>query len=222
MHFRTYGLSDGCSFELESIRSGNTPEFLRRLSARIAGPADRVRELGDEVTTLGAVALTDEEYKNLVECARHKLRAPVWDVAVDYAELALAKRPNDVDARFILAVALGAKGESSRAEQILREVVERQPDNHDAWYNLGVACATTGDHPEAIRCFEAALRVSPKNHAALYQLGCSREATGDHAAALEAYNEALGCSPNPKGAWHYTGMDFTEPARKAIGRLTKA
>jgi hypothetical protein len=47
-------------------------------------------------------------------------------------------------------------------------------------------------------------------------LGRSREAVGDRAGPLEAYRAAVRASPNPGGAFHYSGLDFTEEAARRI------
>ena len=213
-----YGLPQGWSLRLESVRPPNVPSFLRRLEARVEGPAELVTRV-----TEGARALRSppvgEEIDKVLACARHHLRPYGWTAAARYASLALEVRPGDVDARFVLGVALGANGDFGAALEHLRFVVERRPDDYDAWYNFGLGLLETKDLRGALACFEAALRASPDNHALLFQLGVTRDALGDRHGALDAYRRAISHSPNPGGAWGYRGKDFTEEARQAVERL---
>jgi tetratricopeptide (TPR) repeat protein len=119
--------------------------------------------------------------------------------AAEQFRLALAARPESIEARLNLAVALtrlDRPGDRAEAISHLRETVRLAPEHANARYNLGALLATEGTAPatqEALEHLSAALAVRPKDAAALRLRarlrrdggGRLEEALGDYALALE-------------------------------------
>jgi hypothetical protein len=106
------------------------------------------------------------------------------------------------------------------AERELRGLVAADPGAIDGWYNLGVVHLERARLAEALECFDRALGIDAHRHAVWYQRGRTLEGLGRQDDALAAYRTAKKTSPNPGNAFHYTGMDFTDDAERAIERLT--
>ena len=103
--------------------------------------------------------------------------------------------------------------------QYLTRALNHNPTNYDIYYNLGLIYMRREEYEEAIALYTRGLFQSEDNHAIHFQLARAFEAAEKIEYAREHYQKAIDTSPNPDGAWHYTGMDFTEQAREALKRL---
>lgn len=87
--------------------------------------------------------------------------------AVPKLEQVLAARPEDVDARLNLGLALLALNRTEEAATAFRDVIARAPDYGDAHLGLARAEQRRGDLAAARRSAAEALRVAPRNPDAL-------------------------------------------------------
>jgi tetratricopeptide (TPR) repeat protein len=78
-----------------------------------------------------------------------------------YFEKALQLDPDHLDARFNLALVFSEGKQTDRAEETLREVLERAPGKTEAWLALGSLYANQVRYEQAVHCFERALAVDP-------------------------------------------------------------
>jgi len=85
------------------------------------------------------------------------------DAAVIKLEQVLAARPDDVDARLNLGLALLALDRLDPAEAAFREVVERAPNYADAWAGLARVAQRRGDLAAARGFAEQASRAAPES-----------------------------------------------------------
>lgn len=81
--------------------------------------------------------------------------------AVPKLQQVLAARPDDVDARLNLGLALSALGRLEEAEVALLEVTRRAPAYGDAWAGLARVRQRRGDLPGARAAAEEAARLDP-------------------------------------------------------------
>lgn len=81
--------------------------------------------------------------------------------AVPKLEQVLAVRPDDVDARLNLGLALLALGRLDEAEAALLDVTRRAPAYVDAWVGLARVHQRRGDLPAARRAASEAVRLAP-------------------------------------------------------------
>lgn len=85
------------------------------------------------------------------------------ETAVPKLKQVLATRPDDLDARLNLGLALLALDQLAEAETELREVVGRAPDYADAWAGLARIEQRRGNLAAARRLAEEAARESPES-----------------------------------------------------------
>ena len=85
------------------------------------------------------------------------------DAAVAKLEQVLASRPDDVDARLNLGLALLALDRLAPAETAFRDVVERAPNYAEAWSGLARIAQRRGDLNAAQSLAEQARRAAPES-----------------------------------------------------------
>ncbi len=91
-------------------------------------------------------------------------------------EKAIEIAPDYPDLKVDYAVILRDKGESEKAEEVLKEVLEKNPRNVSALINLGLLYYLKGEKEEARRMFEKAHEADPTHRLAqLYVNAVGRE-----------------------------------------------
>ena len=108
------------------------------------------------------------------------------DMALERAEEALDKTPDDAELQFYYALALARTGDGDDALEILEELAEEYPDRPEIYNNIAVLHAQEGDYEEARAALEKALSTHKSYQTAHKNLGDIYSAQ-----AAEAYNKAL-------------------------------
>lgn len=91
--------------------------------------------------------------------------------AVEQAEQALARAPDDLQLRFALGVMRMELGERDKALTIFTRLTQDFPDLADPYNNLAVLRAAAGELDEAKAALEQALRLQPEHAQAQENLG---------------------------------------------------
>lgn len=123
--------------------------------------------------------------------------------------------PGSAPARFLLADALGRKGELAEAERLLVALTESDPDMVQAWDRLGSLRLEPGRFHLAIEPLERVLALTSDDRArVLTNLGMAHAGLGDEDRALELFEQAIDLEPDlgsayaRKGALLQTQGDF--------------
>lgn len=215
----TYGLPDNTGIELICDQSGHNPQFI---SIKAEGSEEVLSMIASTFEfEFGRIKPKDEDIDIMVSSIYSALKAGEWGSVEKKAEYILKYRPDNIDALFSLGVAKGAQGDLDSAERFLNLTLERNQNHYDALYNLGLIFIEKEIYEMAIEHFKKSLEIMPENHAVLYQLGRAYEANDQLEEAYNSYLEAVRTSPNPDSIWHYSGIDFTEEAKKCVKRLEK-
>jgi tetratricopeptide (TPR) repeat protein len=223
VHVAAYGLTAGIELRLESVRAANHPSFLRTLRVDVAGNPEAVgRVVAACRASFTPAGLTGDELAVTLRVARGYLRYPMWESAIEHAEIVLRHRPGDMGATMVLGIAWAALGRPEDAGRALEAVTVHDPTNVDAWYNAGCLHLAGGRAAAALDCFDRAQAVDGENHPVHYMRGCALEQLKRTPEALAAYRRAIATSPNPGQAFHYGGLDFTVASEQAIERLRLA
>lgn len=130
-----------------------------------------------------------------VRVADAALSSGAPELALNIANIVLAKQPRDVGALVARGDALYAMGRVNDAQQSYRAAVTVDPSSVAGQIGLGRTLAHT-DPQAAESAFTAALERDPGNVIALNNLGVTRDLEGRHAEAQEAYRHALTLSPD--------------------------
>jgi len=81
--------------------------------------------------------------------------------AIPYLEQAIAAKPNDVEARYFLAVTLMNSGRQAEAETHFKRIIQLDPKLENPYYFLGVMAYQKHDLPFAKEQLEAFLKLKP-------------------------------------------------------------
>jgi predicted CXXCH cytochrome family protein len=117
------------------------------------------------------------------------------DALAAYEE-AVRRDPESVAALERLALCLPLLKQHSRAEAILKRVLERVPSAAATWIQLGLVELEEGKTPDAIAAFEKAMQLEPDLPDAYNLAGAIWFETGDSAHAESALRNAIRIQPN--------------------------
>lgn len=126
------------------------------------------------------------------ECASVHADRGKWDAAIEAAERALAKDPEQFEALYDLGRALLARKRFAEASRTLERVVLKRPDHAsgEALFALARALRGAGDLEGArSRLEDLAQRTSRADF--LFELGTVQQASGDRAAARVSYQRIV-------------------------------
>jgi tetratricopeptide (TPR) repeat protein len=116
--------------------------------------------------------------------------------ATQHLRAAVAARPDDLEARRGLAVALAESGDLGAAEEQYRELVARHPEDAAAHLSLGNLVARKGALEEAVGWFRAAVALAPDFDQAHFNLASALLQLGHADQAVIAYDRVLALDPN--------------------------
>ena len=111
--------------------------------------------------------------------------------AIPHLEAALEDDPANVNARFNLAYARQATGESAAAIHHYQVIVEQQPDLIPARQNLATLLMQAARFAEAAQHYEAISAAQPENLQALQLAASAHSQAGDAESAVAAFRRVL-------------------------------
>ncbi|MFB2967754.1 tetratricopeptide repeat protein [Aerosakkonema sp. BLCC-F183] len=101
-------------------------------------------------------------------------------------------------------------GRLAPAEQIYRQILQKQPDNLDALQLLGLTAVRLGKHELAIECFRKAVNIAPTVPDFPYNLAMVLQQQGQIEEAIACYRQTLNLEPNHPGAYYNLGKALQE------------
>jgi tetratricopeptide (TPR) repeat protein len=114
-------------------------------------------------------------------------------------------------------------GRMREAEQLCRQVLQKQPGHVDALRMMGLIAAAAGDLDEAEYLLRQSLAAAPDHVPAMFELGRVLRELDRHEEAIDIYREILAIQPeNPKAHYRLAGVlapaALTEEAARAYRR----
>ncbi len=167
------------------------------------GDATRARELlalwGDRRPALpaseaGGVGHGSAGVKQLVDRATRLGQAGRFGEAVPLLREALARRPDDVTARFYLGFSLLSLGRAQAALDVFLHVTESDPAHDRAQLYAGMLIARAGDDSRALEYFERSVTARPGVEVHLRMARALQRLSRDQD-ALEHYDRAVEIAP---------------------------
>jgi len=98
-----------------------------------------------------------------------------FDTARPLLNKLLEANPDNVEARYLLAVCGQLTGDLDLAEANFRDVIRRKPQHHQALHGLGLVLEARGRIPDAIDLWKKAVQVKPKFDYAARKLALYRD-----------------------------------------------
>ncbi|MBL9013608.1 MAG: tetratricopeptide repeat protein, partial [Myxococcales bacterium] len=116
-----------------------------------------------------------------------------------------ADEPVEIPAKFGDALALGkalsAKGEHSRAREVLQAAAKMDKKSAEPHIELARVYIATGERALAIRSANKAVKLAPKSSQAFNTLGRAELARYNYDNAIEAFRQATELNPDNTWAW---------------------
>lgn len=128
---------------------------------------------------------------------------------------ALEPRPDSVEGRLMLGLALREQGRAEEAEVILRDGLLERPSHPPLLLELGNVLADRGRREGAIAVLQQAIRIAPQYAPAHYNLGNMLRESGRFEEAVATYEAAVRLAPNHAGAHYNLGITLQNLGQSA-------
>lgn len=112
----------------------------------------------------------------------------------------------------------------TEAEQLYRQVLEKQPNQPDALHGLALLAQQKGEHQSAKEFIRAALQVEPESFKHWFILGNSHQALGEFNQAVDSYQQAVELRPEIAPIYNNLGYALQQLGKweEAIASYKKA
>jgi len=130
--------------------------------------------------------------------------------AVDLLEKARKLKPDSIECRMFLGMALADLGRYAEAEPHLSRALKKAPHQAEAWENLARCQRSTGQVKEAMVALEKFVALQPLNAAAHEQLGEVTALVLGFPAAEQHFRKATEIDPSMAVAWSNLGLSLIE------------
>ncbi len=138
--------------------------------------------------------------------------------AAELLEKARRLKPDSIECRMFLGMALADLGRHTEAEPHLSRALKKAPHQAEAWENLARCQQATGNLTEAVASMERFVSLQPANASAHEQLGELVAAANGFPAAEPHFRKALALDPSMAAAASNLGVSLIEqPGRIAEG-----
>jgi len=130
--------------------------------------------------------------------------------AVELLEKARKLKPDSIECRMFLGMALADMGRYAEAEPHLTRALKKAPHQAEAWENLARCQRATGQAREAVAALEKFVSLQPANAAAHEQLGEVAALVMGFQAAEQHFRRATEIDPSMAVAWSNLGLSLIE------------
>jgi protein O-GlcNAc transferase len=233
----------GCNSTLESV-AHNIPvvtlpgELMRGRHSlailKMMGIEETIASNKAEYVQMAIRLGKDAEYRQYISQQvaenKHKLYGDLKPVrALEDFLLQLVKKPRqfaakDVAELFQLALQHHRANRLDAAEQLYRQVIEKQPNYSEALYSLGMISQQKGAFKEAQKHLSAASQVQPNSVKIWFSLGNLHSSQGQLPEAEEAYQKAIALRPDAGTIYNNLGYTLQQQGKweEAIASYGKA
>lgn len=153
----------------------------------------------------------------LLNAAMTEHKAGRLDAAAALYQSVLDREPRHRDALHLLGVVCQQRGDTERAETLIRAAIAESPGSAIFHNNLGHVLASRGNWPVAADCYREAIRLAPDYADAFNNLGVALDHAGLLDQAEASYRRALALRPEYRDALSNLGI-----VRRKKGALTDA
>ncbi|MFQ5449426.1 MAG: tetratricopeptide repeat protein [Nitrospinaceae bacterium] len=135
--------------------------------------------------------------------------------AIDAYKMAIAFKPEFVDAFYNLGIAYGSLEDTGlelihKAVWAFRQVIRIKPDFVHAYIGLGASHVKRGEYEEAIELLKETLKFAPGESQVLYYLGVACRMSGHHREAAGHLKKAARLQPDSVQVQFYLGLTLMD------------
>jgi Tfp pilus assembly protein PilF len=152
---------------------------------------DDARAIYEGILAAHPDAYQVEPYIARTYYAQHQL-----DPAIQHLRAALAKDPNNVEVKLLLANVLAEKGNADEARQLLGSIDDSKISDPSTLVNAGIGLINQKKPEEALAWFEKAIAKFPQSPDAYYYRGITQLQLGKNDAAKADLTKFLAMAPN--------------------------
>jgi chitinase len=223
--FKLAGLPHGV-YAVTFTREGYAP---KQDEWKLDTPQERMQRVDVPDVVLVSQAKVQEiqtlkETEAAVKAAAERLRQGDADAAIAGLSGLLEKRPDDVNALFLLGLAHVRKQMYREALVPLTRVTEQSPGFAGAWLEIGVCQRKLGATPMALAAYEKALQLDPQNADAAYNAGLLLFESDRVDEALARFEQGLALKPADPDLLDMAGRCYVHRQKvdRAVELLEKA
>ena len=132
------------------------------------------------------------------------------ETAVDLLQKARKLKPDSIECRLFLGMALADLGRFAEAEPNLARALKKMPQHAEAWHNLARCQKALGQTKNALASLEQFTAMRPENAAAHEQLGELTAILLGFSAAESHFRKAVALEPSMAVAWSNLGLALIE------------
>ncbi len=192
-------------------------------------PQDTMQRVEIPDVVLVSQALIEEvqvlkETEAGIKEAAERLRQGDADGAIAQLQGILQKRPDDVNALFLLGLSYNRKQMSKEALAPLTRVAELSPRFAGAYFEIGVCQRRLGEAEKSLAAYEKALELDPANADAAYNAGLALFEAGRIDEALTRFEQGLALKPDDADLLDMAARCYLHQAKfdRALELLEKA
>ena len=116
--------------------------------------------------------------------------------AMDIANEAIEKSPQDLSIAIFYAKMCLSRGMASVAMQTIQKAIDNDPNNTEAWQLLAIAANSTGTIPVSLKFSKNYIQLQPSEPLAHSTLATAHRLNGDLEEALACYDQAIRINPS--------------------------
>ncbi len=132
----------------------------------------------------------------LLQEVTHHLQQGSFAAAQALLDQAHRIAPHVRDVQMLQAILAVQTHQNEKAEQIFRDILQRDPSDVDALANLGFLLLQTRRNQEAAEWLERAVEIQPKHAGLHFNLGAALQAVDRHEDARQSYERSLALDPS--------------------------
>jgi Tfp pilus assembly protein PilF len=163
------------------------------------------------------VALSPDYTDARVRLAEAYFKLGKYPQAIEQANVALAKEPNNITALQFRGSALGASGQTGAAAEDFKKILEADPNNLHGMYNLGVAYKEANQLDKAIEMYSKVILAQPDFPNAYYERGFTYGKMGLFPQAKADMEMSIKYQPEHGASYFFRGRAF-----EALGNMESA
>ncbi|MFW9923815.1 MAG: hypothetical protein ACFFDW_11070 [Candidatus Thorarchaeota archaeon] len=213
VNIKAYGLKGNHSYEIESAKIGEDPDFLE---IRLIGSSDGINTIAQNFYNQFAKAPTAQKIlKNQLFILQTAIKRKAWNLVEIKAQSILKDFPDSLEAKISLVIAQAALGDIDDSRKIIDDFVDYKLFREIS--EQKESAANEYEKTNVISLLNQVRNLEPENNSLYFIIGQLYEKIGLRDEALHIYQKTLLKIEN--GPEMDSANDFIDSLRSAIAKL---